>query len=339
MKGPAIFLAQFLPPLGETITLQDMCKWAASLGYEGVQVPTWDKRIFDLELASESQDYCEEVMWICREAGVQISELSTHLQGQVVAAHPAYLEALNPLCPEHLADDMGAQREWGKQQLVCAAKASQRLGLTAHATFSGALLWHRVYPWPQRSDVLVAEAFAALAELWTPILDEFASAGVDLCFELHPGEDLHDGITFDRFLAAVNDHPRASILYDPSHFLLQQLDYIGFIDHYHDRIKAFHVKDAEFRPSAKAGLYGGYASWIDRPGRFSSLGDGQIDFKAIFSKFAQYGFDGWAVLEWECCLKHPDQGAEEGAPFIRNHFIKTTDRRFDDFSAGSSPQT
>ena len=333
MKGPAIFLAQFLPPSQEETSLRSMCEWASSLGYEGVQIPTWDDRIFDLKRASVSQRYCDEVLSICHDAGVQISELSTHLQGQLVASHAAYTEALNPLCPAHCSDDVVAQRDWAREQLLMAAKASQKLKLTTHATFSGALLWHRVYPWPQRPDELVSQAFTQLADLWRPILDAFDAAEVDICYELHPGEDLHDGLTFDRFLAAVDDHPRANILYDPSHFLLQQLDYVGFIDLYHDRIKAFHVKDAEFRPSAKAGLYGGYASWVDRPGRFRSLGDGQIDFRAIFSKFAQYGYDGWAVLEWECCLKHPDQGAEEGAPFIRNHFIRTTDRSFDDFSA------
>ena len=338
MKGPAIFLAQFLPPSQEETSLKSMCEWASNLGYEGVQIPTWDARIFDLKLASESQQYCDEVLSVCHDAGVQISELSTHLQGQLVASHAAYTEALNSLCPEQCADDVIAQRSWAREQLLMAATASQRLKLTTHATFSGALLWHRVYPWPQRSDELVSEAFTKLAGLWMPILDAFDAAGVDICFELHPGEDLHDGLTFDRFLAAVGDHARANILYDPSHFLLQQLDYVGFIDLYHDRIKAFHVKDAEFRPSAKAGLYGGYASWVDRPGRFRSLGDGQIDFRAIFSKFAQYGYDGWAVLEWECCLKHPDQGAEEGAPFIRDHFIRTTDRSFDDFSAEQSPR-
>ena len=147
---------------------------------------------------------------------------------------------------------------------------------------------------------------------------------------------MHDGITFERFLDKVKDHKRANILYDPSHFVLQQLDYLEFIDFYHARIRAFHVKDAEFRPNGKAGVYGSYSDWVDRPGRFRSLGDGQIDFKAIFSKFTQYDYPGWAVLEWECCLKAPEQGAAEGAPFIATHMIKKADRAFDDF-AGTAP--
>jgi len=180
--------------------------------------------------------------------------------------------------------------------------------------------------------------FEELAKRWLPILNHFDAQGVDVCYEIHPGEDLHDGATFERFLDEVDGHKAVNILYDPSHFILQQLDYLQFIDIYHPRIKAFHVKDAEFRPTGRAGVYGGYLDWKDRPGRFRSLGDGQIDFKAIFSKLTQYGFDGWAVLEWECCLKHPEQGAAEGAPFIASHLIRQTDRAFDDF-AGTGTDT
>ena len=195
-------------------------------------------------------------------------------------------------------------------------------------------MWHLVYPWPQRPAGLVEQGFAELARRWKPILDAFDEAGVDVCYEIHPGEDLHDGATFERFLKAVDNHPRANILYDPSHFVLQQLDYLDFIDRYHDRIKMFHVKDAEFLPNGRSGIYGGYQDWVDRPGRFRSLGDGQVDFKQIFSKLTQYGFEGWAVLEWECCLKDSAQGAAEGAPFIAQHIIEPATGAFDDFAGG-----
>lgn len=118
--------------------------------------------------------------------------------------------------------------------------------------------------------------------------------------------------------------------------LLQQMDYLTFIDIYHARIKAFHVKDAEFRPSGRSGVYGGYQPWINRAGRFRSPGDGQIDFKGIFSKLTQYDYDGWAVLEWECCLKDGDTGASEGSEFIRRHIIPVSGRAFDDFAAGAA---
>jgi sugar phosphate isomerase/epimerase len=336
IKGPGIFLAQFAGDAAPFNSLEGMAKWAAGLGFTGIQIPSWDSRLFDLKLAAESKVYCEEILGNAARAGVAVTELSTHLQGQLVASHATFDVLLAGFAPPELAGDVIARQAWAVQQLVWAAKASRNLGLNAHATFSGALAWPFFYPWPQRPAGLIDEAFKELGARWLPILRQFDEAGVDLCFELHPGEDLHDGVTFERFLAAVDDHPRANILYDPSHMILQQMDYLAFLDIYHDRVRAFHVKDAEFRPSGRSGVYGGYQNWIDRPGRFRSLGDGQIDFSQIFSKMAQYDYPGWAVMEWECCLKHPEAGAAEGAPFIRDHIIRVTDRAFDDFAGGGA---
>ncbi|TDH25633.1 sugar phosphate isomerase/epimerase [Segetibacter sp. 3557_3] len=336
LKGPAIFLAQFLgdkPPFNE---LKSICEWAKSLGYKGVQIPTWDSRLINLQLAAESKTYADELKGIVADAGLEITELSTHLQGQLVAVHPAYDALFDGFAPAKVHGNPKARTEWAVAQLNYAAQASQNLGLNAHATFSGALLWHTVYPWPQRPPGLVETGFTELAARWLPILNEFDRCGVDLCYEVHPGEDLHDGVSYERFLEKVNGHARACLLYDPSHFVLQCLDYLSYIDHYHDRIKMFHVKDAEFNPTGKQGVYGGYQPWIDRAGRFRSLGDGQVDFKAVFSKLAQYDFKGWAVLEWECCIKHPEDGAREGAIFIQDHIIHVTEKAFDDFAATGS---
>jgi len=339
MKGPAIFLAQFVGDEPPFDTLPHMAQWVASLGYQSIQITPWESRLIDLELAAQSVDYCQELQGVCAEHGVEISELSTHLQGQLIAVHPAYDEMFDGFAPEAVRGKPVERQAWAHQQLLLAARASSNLGLNAHATFSGALLWHTLYPWPQRPEGLVETGFRELAARWTGILDAFDEAGVDLCYEIHPGEDLHDGVTFERFLAATDNHPRCHILYDPSHFLLQQMDYVQFIDFYHERIKMFHVKDAEFNPNGRSGIYGGYQSWKDRPGRFRSLGDGQIDFGAIFSQFAKYGYEGWAVLEWECCLKHPEDGAAEGAPFIAAHMIRTTDRAFDDFASSGANES
>jgi len=336
IKGPAIFLAQFAGDSAPFNSWPAITKWAASLGYCGVQLPTTDARLFDLARAAESQTYCDEIAGIARENGIAITELSTHLQGQLLAVHPAYDEAFDVFAPEALRGKPAERQRWAVQQLLLAAKASKRLGLSASISFSGALAWPFLYPWPQRPAGLVETAFDELARRWKPIFDAYDEAGCDVAFELHPGEDLHDGVTFEMLLERVGHHPRCTIAYDPSHFVLQQLDYLQFIDLYHDRIKVMHVKDAEFRPSGRQGVYGGYQGWTERAGRFRSLGDGQVDFKAIFSKMAHYDFPGWAVLEWECCLKHPEQGAAEGAPFIRDHIIRVTDKAFDDFAGGAS---
>ena len=312
--------------------LKEICEWAAGLGYKGVQIPTWDGRAIDLKTAAESKDYVDEIKGIVEATGMKITELSTHLQGQLVAVNPAYSTIFDGFAPASVRGDDKARTAWAVDQLMLAAKASKNFDLNVHATFSGALLWYTMYPWPQRPAGLVELGFKELADRWLPILNEFDNNGVDLCYELHPGEDLHDGITFERFLEATGNHKRANILYDPSHYVLQQLDYLQNIDFYHEFIKMFHVKDAEFNPTGKAGVYGSYSGWTERPGRFRSLGDGQVDFGGIFSKLSQYGYDGWAVLEWECCIKSSQQGAEEGAPFIKKHIINVTEKAFDDFA-------
>jgi len=332
IKGPGIFLAQFMGEQPPFNNLEDICRWAASLGFKAIQIPTWESRLIDLKLAAESKNYADELKGKIHSYGLEISELSTHLQGQLVAVHPAYDALFDAFAPSELRGNSKARTEWAIQQLKYGAKASQHLGLTAHPTFSGSLLWHTFHPWPQRPAGLVEAGFDELAKRWLPILNYFDECGVDVCYEIHPGEDLFDGTTYEMFLEKVNHHARACLLYDPSHFVLQQLDYLQYIDFYHQRIKAFHVKDAEFNPTGKQGTFGGYQNWINRAGRYRSPGDGQIDFKSIFSKLTQYGYDGWAVMEWECCIKHPEVGAAEGAAFIQKHIIPVTEKAFDDFA-------
>lgn len=336
IKGPGIFLSQFIggqPPFN---TLDGLAGWAAEKGYKALQIPCNHPAIFDVAQAAASQTYCDEIRGKLAEFGLEVSELSTHLEGQLIAVNPVYDDAFDHFAPQAVRGNAGARQTWATQTLKQAAVASARLGLTAHATFSGSLAWPWMYPWPPHNEARFRDAFSELARRWRPILDAFDEQGVNVCYEIHPGEDLHDGVTFERFLALVDNHPRCNMLYDPSHLLLQQMDYLAFIDHYHTRIKAFHVKDAEYRPNGRSGVYGGYQSWINRAGRFRSPGDGQVDFKGIFSKLTQYDYDGWAVLEWECCLKDGDTGAREGREFISRHIIPVSARAFDDFAAGES---
>jgi len=338
IKGPALFLAQFAGDEAPFNSWDNITKWAADCGYEGVQVPSWDARLFDLEKASTSKDYCDEFKGQAAANGVVVTELSTHLQGQLVAVHPAYDTAFDGFAAPEVHGDPKARQAWAINQVMMALSASKNMEMTDHVSFSGALAWPYVYPWPQRPDGLIETAFDELAARWRPILDHADECGVNVCYEIHPGEDLHDGVTFEMFLERVDNHPRCNMLYDPSHFALQCLDYLDHIDIYSERIKMFHVKDAEFNPTGRQGVYSGYQPWVDRAGRFRSLGDGQVDFSAIFAKMAAIDFDGWAVVEWECCLKHPEDGAREGAQFVRDHIIRVTEHAFDDFADSGSAE-
>lgn len=333
IKGPALFLAQFAQDVPPYDTLENITAWAKELGFLGVQIPAWDSRMIDLDQAAESKQYCDDLKERCN--GLVITDLAAHLLGQLVAVHPAYDVLFDAFAPESLHGNSSARTEWARGQIIKVIKASSNLGLSTVPIFSGALLWHTVYPWPQRPQGLVELGFQELARRWQSLLNVADDYGIDFAYEIHPGEDLHDGVTFERFLAATGNHPRVHILYDPSHFVLQCLDYIGYLDCYKEHIKSFHVKDAEYNPSPRSGVYGGYQDWKDRPGRFRSVGDGQVDFKKVFSTLTQIGFAGWAVLEWECCIKDSVQGAREGAAFIKSMLIDTPTRAFDDF-AGST---
>jgi len=336
MKGPAIFLAQFASDEAPFNSLAAISQWASSLGYEGIQIPSWDARFIDLKRAAESKDYCDELIGVMAENNIQPTELSSHLQGQLVAVNPAYDKVFDGFADPSVHNNPAARTEWAIEQVKLCARASRNMGLDTQVGFTGAFAWPFVYPWPQRPGGLIEDAFAELAKRWGPIFDVCADTGTRIGFELHPGEDVFDGTTFERFLEACGNHEACGINYDPSHFVLQALDYLDFIDIYHERIYAFHVKDAELNTNGRQGVYSGFASWVDRAGRFRSLGDGHVDFRGVFSKMAQYDYDGWPVLEWECCLKHPEEGAAEGAPFIRDHIIKVTEKAFDDFAGGGS---
>ena len=334
IKGPAVLLAQFLRDEEPFNNLKNIAKWFAGMGYKGLQIPGWDPRTIDLNKAAESKTYCDEYKGTLQELGLEVTEVAGHLQGQVLAIHPAYEVMFEAFHPEGLTGE--ARTDWSAGELKKVIQASANLGTTNIPVMSGGFAWHTIYPWPQRPQGIVDEAFKELAKRWKPILDAAHEKGLYVTYELHPGSDVYDGATFEMFLNYTQNHPAAGINYDPSHFVLQQLDYLDFIRLYGDRIKGFHVKDAEFRPSGRVGVYGGYQSWAGRAGRFRSLGDGQVDFHRVFTLLTEAGFDGWAVLEWECCVKSPEQGAREGAPFIAQHLIEATEVAFDDFAAGKA---
>jgi sugar phosphate isomerase/epimerase len=338
IKGPALFLAQFAGDEAPFNSWGEITRWAADCGYKGVQVPSWDARLIDLDKAASSKDYCDEFAGIALENGVEVTELSTHLQGQLVAVHPAYDEGFDGFTIPAMRGNPKARQEWAVDQVKKALTVSKHLGSGAMASFSGALAWPYLYPWPQRPAGLIETAFDELARRWKPILDHADECGVDICYEIHPGEDLFDGVTFEMFLDRVGNHARANMLYDPSHYVLQCLDYLDNIDIYADRIRMFHVKDAEFNPTGRQGVYSGFQPWVNRAGRFRSLGDGQVDFGAVFSRLTANDFDGWAVVEWECCLKHPEDGAREGADFVKHHIIRVTEKAFDDFADGGTDE-
>ena len=333
MKGPAIFLAQFAGDAAPFNSLKWITKWAAGLGYKGVQTRPGTAACSTSKKAAGSKAYCDEVKGICAEAGVEITELSTHLQGQLVAVHPAYDAQFDGFAPASVHNNPKARQKWAVEQMKFGAKASRNLGLDVSVTFSGALAFPYLYPWPQRPAGLIEEAFAELAKRWKPILDAYDDVGVDVGYEIHPGEDLFDGTTFEMFLDAVGGHGEptstTTVALPAAAARLSRLH-----RHLSRAHKSLPREGREFNPDGRQGVYSGYQGWVNRAGRFRSLGDGQVDFSGIFQARA-IRLDSWAVLEWECCLKHPEDGAAEGAP-SSPAIIRVTEKAFNDFAGGAT---
>src|SRR2546430_9846902 len=224
IKGPAVFLAQFAGDAPPFNSLQAIAAWAAGLGFKGVQIPSWDRRLFDLEKAAESQTYCDEVRGVLAERGLQVTELSTHLQGQLVAVHPAYDTAFDGFAAPQVRGKPQARAAWAVEQLKLAARASRRLGISEHATFSGALAWPYLYPWPPRPAGLVEPAFHELGRRLRPVLHAFHEAGVGPARPDRPRQGVDSRATVRVFLHPGGGLKRCKFPLCPSPFLLQQLD-------------------------------------------------------------------------------------------------------------------
>ena len=169
IKGPAVFLAQFLRDVPPFNTLENICKWFADLGYAGVQIPGWDRRVIDIDQAATSNTYCDELKGKLAGFGLSITEVAAYLVGQVLAIHPAYEAGFAGFHPSGLRGT--ARTEWAASEVRKYIEASAKLGLRNVPVLSGGFAWHLIYPWPQRPPGLIDEAFKELARRWRPLLD------------------------------------------------------------------------------------------------------------------------------------------------------------------------
>ncbi|NMO19209.1 TIM barrel protein [Pyxidicoccus fallax] len=322
LTGPALNLAPFVSDQVPFNTLDTLCDWAVANGYQGVELPSWDARLFDLQRAADDDAYCADLQALLAGKQLVLTSLSSWVQGQALCAHPAYAPLLEPWLPASVRGDTAAREAWAASQLALAARASKRLGLRHHVTASGGRVWPfldldaRLCP-----EGLVDLGFEELARRWRPVLDAFNAAGVDLCFQLEQGQDVHDGATFERLRESVGHHPRCRLVFDPGRLLLQQIDYLQFLDLYAPYVGAFHVSDAEFLASGRDGMHGGALPASRRSARPRSPGDGQVDFRAVFARLPACGFGGWAVVDWACALKNPLMGAREAADFVQGGLL------------------
>jgi sugar phosphate isomerase/epimerase len=243
INGPAVFLAQFLRDTPPFNTLEDICKWFADLGYTGVQIPGWNRRVIDIDLAATSATYCDELRAKLAGLGLSVTEVPAYLAGQVLAIHPAYDTCFASFHPPGLRG--AARTEWAAGEVRKCIDASAKLGLRNVPVLSGGFAWHMVYPWPQRPPGLIDEAFKELARRWRPLLDYARDRGCVIGYELHPGSDIYDGATFETFL----DH------------MPSRRTRCRARARRHERAGRFRsLGDGQVRPSGRVGVYGSNGS-------------------------------------------------------------------------------
>lgn len=334
LKGPGLFLAQYINQQAPFNSLASFSKWVAEMSFTSIQIPcSSDPTLFNLTKAAESRAYCDDVRGILAEAGIGISSLSTQFNGRLAAIGADSVQAANSIPSAVVCKGEPGHHADLEHRLLLAAKASQNLGLNAHilapdASMFAQRLSHPLFAVPPQ---LTDQDFSSLGNQWLHILSAFDEAGIDLCFDLHPGGDLRDGATIEQFVDATNHHPRLRILFNPAFLFMQQIDYLEFLDHYHALIAAFHAQDAEICVPGYCGFVGNYDSWIGRPVRFRRLGDGQINLGRIVSRLAKYNWTGAIILKLQDRFDNVEESVRQGSALIRRYISQAAESDCGDF--------
>jgi sugar phosphate isomerase/epimerase len=301
------------------LPLETLAQKAAAFGYDGLELACWGDH-FDVVRATRDPAYVEERRALLARHGLKVLAISNHLVGQAVC--DSIDERHRAILPAHVWGD-GNPAEVQKraaEEMMRTAQAAKSLGVRVVNSFTGSKIWPFLYSFPPVSDAQIDDGFAAFADRWNPILDEFRNCGVKFALEVHPTEIAFDIASAERALAAIGRRPEFGFNFDPSHLAYQGVDYVGFIRKFSDRIYHVHMKDVYWSPvPTEAGVFGGHTKFGDRRRfwEFRSPGRGRVDFEEIVRALNQIGYAGPLSVEWEDIGMDREHGAREAAEFVR----------------------
>ena len=313
------------------LPLDEMLQKARDFGYDGVELACWGDHM-DVREAASNDGYVREKKELLEQYGMQCFAISNHLAGQAVcdnidARHQAIL-------PPHVWDDGDPEgvRQRAAEEMKTTAEAAKAIGLEVVNGFTGSSIWHLLYSFPPVSPDQIDAGFRDFADRWNPILDVFQACDVRFGLEVHPTEIAFDISSSARVLAALDNRPEFGFNYDPSHLVYQNVDYVGFIRTFRDRIYHVHMKDAYLSPYPKrAGIFGGHTNFgdPDRSWDFRSLGRGSVAFEEIIRALNDIGYDGPLSVEWEDSGMDREHGATEACAFVNEIDFEPSDVAFD----------
>lgn len=311
------------------LPLTVMAEKAASFGYDGMELACWGDHV-DVYKAADDDKYCKSRHEILAKHGLKFWAISNHLVGQLVLDPNDH--RTDDWAPKNCRGKSEKKREWAIQTMKVTAHAAKNLGVKVVNGFVGSPIWHYVYSFPPVSPSEIEAGFQRAAELWTPILDEFKKCKVKFALEVHPTEIAFDTASAARLLKALKGHPSFGFNYDPSHFVYQNVDYVGFIREFRDRIFHVHMKDAHLASTPqRVGIFGGHTNFGDpeRSWDFRSLGRGSVNFEEIIRALNEIDYQGPLSVEWEDSGMDREHGAQEACAFVKAIDFRPSGRAFD----------
>ncbi len=301
------------------LPFEEVCAKASSWGYDGLEIACWGDHL-DVHRAVTEDDYLAGRRAILEQHGLQVFAISNHLAGQAVCDHPID-ERHQGILPARLWGDGEPEgvRQRAAAELQDTARAAARLGVDVVIGFTGSSIWHTVAMFPPVPPEMIERGYADFAERWHPILDVFDEVGVRFAHEVHPSEIAYDYWTTQRALEAIDHRPAFGLNFDPSHFVWQDLDPVGFLSDYRDRIYHVDCKEAVRQLNGRNGRLSSHLPWGDprRGWDFVSTGHGDVPWEPVFRMLNSIGYAGPISVEWEDAGMDREVGAPDALEFVR----------------------
>ncbi|MEK9897186.1 MAG: sugar phosphate isomerase/epimerase family protein [Actinomycetota bacterium] len=309
-----------------------VCELASKWGYDGLEIACWGDH-FDIHRAVNEPGYVEERKEILASYNLKAWALANHLVGQAVCDNPID-ERHQAILPERLWGDGEAEgvRQRAAEEMKDAARAAAKMGIPTVVGFTGSSIWHTVAMFPPVPAEMIERGYQDFADRWNPILDVFDEEGVRFAHEVHPSEIAYDYWTTKRSLEAIGHRPAFGLNFDPSHFMWQDLDPVGFLWDFQDRIYHVHLKESRKQLDGRNGRLGSHLPWADprRGWDFVSTGHGDVPWESIFRMLNFIGYEHSMSVEWEDAGMDRLTGGPEALEFVRKLTqIEPAEKAFD----------
>jgi sugar phosphate isomerase/epimerase len=313
------------------LPLDVLAEKAAKWGYDGLELACWGDH-FEVDKALSDDKYCERKRQQLAKHGLGCWAISNHLVGQAVCDHPID-ERHQAILPQRIWSDGDSEgvRRRAAEEIKNTARAAAKFGVPTVVGFTGSSIWHTMAMFPPPTTDMIERGYRDFAARWNPILDVFDEVGVRFAHEVHPSEIAYDYWTTAKALDAIGHRPAFGLNFDPSHFMWQDLDPVGFLWDFRDRIYHMDCKDTSRRFDGRNGRLSSHLPWGDprRGWDFVSVGHGDVPWERCFRMLNTIGYRGPISVEWEDAGMDREHGAPEALKYLRELDWKVPTASFD----------